>query len=46
MFHWRQEDMWDGGFVKEGSFEDGWWNVTETDLLYSAGFVLAGIAVR
>jgi len=46
MFHWKQEDIWDGGFIEEGSYEEGWWAVTETDLLYSADFVLAGIAIR
>ncbi|MBN2802430.1 MAG: glycoside hydrolase family 9 protein, partial [Deltaproteobacteria bacterium] len=46
MFHWKQEDIWDGGFVAQDSWEDGWWNVLETDILYSAGFVLAGIAIR
>jgi hypothetical protein len=46
MFHWRQEDLWDAGFAEEGSWEVGWWEVSETDLLYSSDFVLAGIAVR
>ncbi|MBN2802057.1 MAG: glycoside hydrolase family 9 protein [Deltaproteobacteria bacterium] len=46
LFHWRQEELWEGGFTKNDSWDVGWWEVTETDLLYSAGFVLAGISVR
>lgn len=46
MWHWRQSDLWDGGFVAEGEWTDGWWAVTEPDILYSAGFVLAAVSVR
>jgi endoglucanase len=42
LWHWRQSDLWDGGFVPEGSWEEGWWAVVEPDILYSANFVLAG----
>jgi endoglucanase len=42
LWHWRQSDLWDGGFVPEGSWDLGWWTVTEPDILYSANFVLAG----
>jgi hypothetical protein len=46
LWHWRQSDFWDSGFVPEGEFSDGWWAVVECDILYSANFVLAGAAVR
>lgn len=46
MWHWRQEELWDGGFEPEGGYNKGWWCVVETDLLYSADFTLAGIAIE
>jgi hypothetical protein len=46
LWHWRQSDLWDGGFVAEGQWTDGWWAVTEHDILYSANLVLAGVSVR
>jgi endoglucanase len=42
LWHWRQSDLWDAGFVPEGNWDLGWWTVTEPDILYSANFVLAG----
>ena len=42
LWHWRQSDLWDGGFVPEGSYDVGWWTVNEPDILYSANLVLAG----
>jgi hypothetical protein len=42
LWHWRQSDLWDGGFVPDGEWGDGWWLVVEPDILYSANFVLAG----
>jgi endoglucanase len=42
LWHWRQSDLWDGGFVGEGEWGDGWWTVVEPDILYSANFVVAG----
>ncbi len=46
MWHWKQEELWDGGFEPEGGWNNGWWCVVETDLLYSADYLLAGIAIR
>lgn len=46
MWHWRQSDLWQGGFVEDGAWTVGWWAVTEPDILYSANFVLAGAALR
>jgi endoglucanase len=45
LWHWRQSDMWDGSFVPEGEWGQGWWAVTECDIIYSANFVLAGISL-
>ena len=46
MWHWRQSDLWDGNFVPEGEWTEGWWAVSEPDILYSANLVLAGVSVR
>jgi endoglucanase len=46
LWHWRQSDLWDGGFIAEDSWTDGWWAVTEPDILYSANFVLAGVSIQ
>ena len=46
MWHWKQEELWDGGFENEGDWNKGWWYVVETDLLYSADFTLTAIALR
>ncbi len=46
LWHWRQSDLWDGGFAAEETWERGWWAVTEPDILYSANFVLALVSVR
>jgi endoglucanase len=40
MWHWEQSDLWDGGFVKEGEWTEGWWAVTEPDIYYNANLVL------
>jgi endoglucanase len=45
LWHWRQSDLWDGGFVEDGQWGDGWWLVVEPDILYSANFVIAGAIV-
>jgi endoglucanase len=45
LWHWRQSDLWDGGFLPEGSYDVGWWTVTEPDILYSANLVLAGVTL-
>lgn len=40
LWHWRQSDLWDGGFIADGEWNEGWWCVTEPDIYYSANFVL------
>jgi endoglucanase len=42
LWHWQQSDLWDGGFLAEESWNEGWWTVVEPDILYSANFVAAG----
>ena len=42
LWHWQQSDLWEGGFVKDGGWDSGWWALTESDILYSANFVAAG----
>ncbi len=41
MWHWEQSDLWDGGFVEDGQWNEGWWAVTEPDIYYNANLVLA-----
>jgi glycosyl hydrolase family 9 len=45
LWHWQQSDLWDGGFLKENEWSEGWWTVVEPDILYSANFVAAGAAL-
>lgn len=45
LWHWRQSDLWDGGFVAEGQWDKGWWAVSEPDIYYSANFVLAAVTI-
>jgi hypothetical protein len=45
LWHWRQSDLWDGGFLAEDEWKRGWWCVTEPDILYSGNFVLAGTSL-
>ncbi len=46
MWHWRQSDLWDGGFVAEGQWTEGWWAVTEPDIYYNANLVLVAVAMQ
>ena len=45
MWHWRQSDLWDGGFIAEGQWNEGWWGVSEPDIYYSANFVLVAVGM-
>ncbi len=45
LWHWRESDLWDGGFVPEGDWAKGWWAVQEPDILYSGNYVLAGTSL-
>jgi endoglucanase len=45
LWHWQQSDLWDGGFLPENDWSQGWWTVVEPDILYSANFVAAGAAL-
>jgi endoglucanase len=44
-WHNDQRDLWDGGFVERDQWSTGWWVVTEVDLYYNAGLVLAGALI-
>jgi endoglucanase len=46
LWHAEQSDLWDGHFAGEETWDNGWWAVTEPDILYSAAFVLALVSVR
>ena len=46
LWHWRESDLWDGGFAPEGDWSKGWWAVAEPDILYSADLVLAAAIVQ
>ena len=45
LWHCEQPSIWDGNFIPEDSYAEGWWGVTECDVIYSADYVLAGISV-
>ena len=40
LWHWEQSDLWDGHFVPRGSWDGGWYAVTEPDIYYNATYVL------
>jgi endoglucanase len=46
LWHWKQTDLWDSGWEPDESWKNGWWAVTEPDIIYSAAFVLALVSVR
>jgi hypothetical protein len=46
LWHNAQSDLWEGGFVADGTWENGWWSVTEPDIYYNANLVLVGAAMQ
>jgi len=46
LWHWRESDFWDSGWVADGQSTYGWWAMVECDVLYSANFVLAGASLE
>jgi endoglucanase len=46
LWHSEESDLWDAGFVKEGSWEKGWWAVTEPDIYYNANLVLVAAEMQ
>jgi endoglucanase len=46
MWHWEQSDLWDGGFLKENEWSQGFWAVTEPDIYYNANLVLVAAEVQ
>lgn len=46
LWHWEQSDLWDGHFAAQGSFDTGWYAVTEPDIYYNAAYVLVAAEVQ
>jgi hypothetical protein len=46
LWHSEQSDLWDGGFVPEGQWTNGWWAVTEPDIYYNANLVLVAAELQ
>ena len=46
LWHWEQSDLWDGHFAPQGSFDTGWYAVTEPDIYYNAAYVLVAAEVQ
>jgi endoglucanase len=45
LWHWRQSDLWDAGWVKEGECTEGWWAVNEPDIYYNANLIMVAAAL-
>jgi len=41
-WHNDQQDLWQGGFLRQDQWGVGWWVVSEVDVYYNANLVLAG----
>lgn len=46
LWHAAQSDLWDSGFVAEGSWDNGWWTVSEPDIYYNANLVLVATEMQ
>ncbi len=46
LWHADQSDLWDGGFLGEGEWSNGWWAATEPDIYYNANLVLVAAALQ
>jgi hypothetical protein len=46
MWHWKQSDLWDGGFVGRDQWTNGWWTVSEPDIYYNANLVLVATEMQ
>jgi endoglucanase len=46
LWHWAQSDLWEAGFIPKGSWEKGWWCVTEPDIFYNMGLVAIAAAMQ
>ena len=42
LWHAEQEALWDGGFLRNNDWSNGWWGMTEGDIYYNANLVLVG----
>lgn len=46
LWHWKQSDLWDGGFLGRDQWDNGWWTVTEPDIYYNANLVLVAAEMQ
>jgi len=46
LWHWAQSDLWEAGFIPMGSWEKGWWCVTEPDIFYNMDLVAIAAAMQ
>jgi len=46
LWHWQQSDLWDGGLIAPGTWNDGWWAVTEPDIYYNMNLVLVATQMQ
>ena len=46
LWHNEQSDLWDGGFIPRGTWNVGWWVVTEVDIQYNADLVWAAALMQ
>ena len=46
LWHAEQSDLWDGAFIPEGNWENGWWAITEPDIYYNANLVLVATEMQ
>ena len=46
LWHAEQSDLWDGAFIPEGNWENGWWAITEPDIYYNANLVLVAAEMQ
>ena len=42
LWHWKQDDLWKGGFLPESSWDEGWWGVVEGDIFYQGNLAIMG----
>jgi endoglucanase len=43
LWHAKESDLWDGGFLEKDKWTTGWWTVTEPDINSNADFILAAV---
>lgn len=46
LWHWRESDLWDAGWLAENEWSNGWWTVVEPDIYYNANFILVAALLQ